>query len=238
MIRPAPSLRILFVSPSLRVPGILQSRFLDRIGGSTRIRNSVADALTDSSRGVTAKIRWLTSPKASLDADHVDEGRPRWIHCTPLLGLTGTVGVWMVVLVDDEKQPNSVRRFRPAPPVSNDLPRQQQPSYQQPQPQQYQRYQPNSPESANQRYQPNLSEAASQRHQPNSPEPASSGFNSDAEPDGRRSRSRSQYSGVYMGQHANGSIPRHIAEATRNNKAMNTNDRRAEPNRSKDSFAL
>ncbi|KAJ4286078.1 hypothetical protein N0V90_013427 [Kalmusia sp. IMI 367209] len=124
LIRPAPSLRILFVSPSLRVPGILQSRFLDRIGGNNRVRNSVAEALTDSSRGVTAKIRWLTTAAANLDSDNNEEGRPRWIHCTPLLGQSGAIGVWMVVLVDDEKQPSPARRFRTAPPVAADTRRQ------------------------------------------------------------------------------------------------------------------
>ncbi|KAF2641641.1 hypothetical protein P280DRAFT_396882 [Massarina eburnea CBS 473.64] len=126
LLRPAPSLRILFVSPSLRVPGILQSRFLDRIGGSHRVRDSLAEALSDGSRGVTAKIRWLSSAAADLDIDRVEEGRPRWIHCTPLLGQSGAVGVWMIVLVDDEKTSAPVRRFRQAPPVANDLRRQQQ----------------------------------------------------------------------------------------------------------------
>lgn len=36
LIRPYPSLRILFASPSLRVPGILQSPFMAKIGGSVR----------------------------------------------------------------------------------------------------------------------------------------------------------------------------------------------------------
>lgn len=85
------------------------------------MRRSVAEALADGSRGVTAKIRWLTTATASLDSDQVEEGRPRWIHCTPLLGQSGTVGVWMVVLVDDEKQTSASRRFRPAPPVPTDL---------------------------------------------------------------------------------------------------------------------
>ncbi|KAF2197005.1 hypothetical protein GQ43DRAFT_435527 [Delitschia confertaspora ATCC 74209] len=104
ILRPHPSLRILFTSPSLRVPGVLQSRFLDRIGGSTRVRDSLAEALADGSRGVTAKIRWLSSP--SRDGGHpgtgAEEGRPRWIHCTPLRGRDGEVGVWIVILVDDE----------------------------------------------------------------------------------------------------------------------------------------
>ena len=70
-------------------------------------------------RGVTAKIRWLTR----ADEDGEGEGRPRWIHCTPLFGHSGAVGVWMIVLVDEEGtgQGASGRRFRNAPPVSTNI---------------------------------------------------------------------------------------------------------------------
>jgi hypothetical protein len=95
---------------------------LDRIGGSTRVRNSLAEALTDGTRGVTAKVRWLSVAAPGPDEDRVEEGRPRWIHCTPLLGATGAVGVWMVILVDDDKNSaGSIRRFRPAPPVADEI---------------------------------------------------------------------------------------------------------------------
>lgn len=120
LVRPAPSLRILFTSPSLRVPGILQSPFLDRIGGSNRVRESVRNALADGSRGVTAKIRWLSHAVQNLEASS-EEGRPRWIHCTPLLGQSGSVGIWMIVIVDEEKHGASNRRFRQAPPVAHDV---------------------------------------------------------------------------------------------------------------------
>ncbi|KAK1817169.1 hypothetical protein LTR12_008464 [Friedmanniomyces endolithicus] len=118
LVRPAPSLRILFTSPSLRVPGILQSPFLHRIGGSPRVRTDLSAALSEG-RGVTAKIRWLTKADESGDG----EGRPRWIHCTPLLGHSGAVGVWMIILVDEEgsrggELGGTGRRFRPAPPVA------------------------------------------------------------------------------------------------------------------------
>ncbi|OCK81583.1 hypothetical protein K432DRAFT_295172 [Lepidopterella palustris CBS 459.81] len=122
LIRPYPSLRILFSSPSLRVPGILQSPFLSRIGGAPRVREDLADALREGSRGVTARIRWLSTPSTRAnDYEYTEEGRKRWIHCTPLLGAKGTVGVWMVVLVDDENDSGAVRRFRTAPPVSKDV---------------------------------------------------------------------------------------------------------------------
>lgn len=101
------------------MPGILQSRFLDRIGGSDRVRDSLANALADGSRGVTAKVRWLSHAVSNLEESD-EEGRPRWIHCTPLLGQSGSVGVWMVVLVDEkDQQPN--RRFRQAPPVPTNI---------------------------------------------------------------------------------------------------------------------
>jgi hypothetical protein len=108
LIRPYPSLRILFASPSLRVPGILQSPFMAKIGGSDRVRSELTQALADG-RGVTAKVKWVS--KSDL------EGRNRWIHCTPLIGSNGAIGVWMVVIVDDEASMSSGKRFRMAPPV-------------------------------------------------------------------------------------------------------------------------
>jgi hypothetical protein len=107
LVRPYPSLRILFASPSQRVPGILQSPFLDKIGGSVRVRDELTAAFAEG-RGVTAKVRWLSRSQ--------EEGRSRWIHCTPLIGINGQIGVWMVVIVDDEKN-KTPRTWRPAPPV-------------------------------------------------------------------------------------------------------------------------
>ncbi|KAI4236936.1 MAG: hypothetical protein LQ349_002219 [Xanthoria aureola] len=106
LIRPYPSLRILFASPTLRVPGILQSPFMNKIGGSSRVRDELTSALGEG-RGVTAKVRWVSR------AD--EEGRNRWIHCTPLVGSNGQIGVWMIVLVDDDQ--GLTRRWKQAPPV-------------------------------------------------------------------------------------------------------------------------
>ena len=47
LVRPYPSLRILFASPSQRVPGILQSPFMNKIGGSNRVREELTAALAD-----------------------------------------------------------------------------------------------------------------------------------------------------------------------------------------------
>lgn len=113
LIRPYPSLRITFTSPALRIPGLLQSKFLDRIGGAARIRDQILDALS-SGVGVTAKITWLphASPSGQTEKDRDNigghyreddsEGQQRWIHATPLLGSDDKVGVWMVVMVENE----------------------------------------------------------------------------------------------------------------------------------------
>lgn len=50
-------------------------------------------------RGVTAKVRWISRGD--------DQGKNKWIHCTPLVGYQGQIGVWMVVVVDEE--PSSER---------------------------------------------------------------------------------------------------------------------------------
>ncbi|KAG6003011.1 hypothetical protein E4U21_002446 [Claviceps maximensis] len=138
LVRPYPSLRILFTSPSMRVPGILQSPLLDRIGGSEHMRHQLIEALANG-QSVTAKVRWLTiSHRAAAsyksrsqrkdatrqhpleahlhDGDVVDNGfepenmmgRSRWLHCTPLVGSNGKVGVWMIVIVDDESHVQSL----------------------------------------------------------------------------------------------------------------------------------
>lgn len=109
LVRPAPSLRILFASPSLRIPGLLQSSFLDRIGGPARIRDKVVQAFIEG-QGVTANIRWIAKPGRSNITNHYGQdptaGKPRWLHSTPLLSASRAVGVWMVVLVDDDSAPD------------------------------------------------------------------------------------------------------------------------------------
>lgn len=79
---------------------------MDKIGGSSRVRDELTSALAEG-RGVTAKVRWISK----VD----EEGRNRWIHCTPLLGSNSHIGVWMVVLIDDEQELS--RRWKQAPPV-------------------------------------------------------------------------------------------------------------------------
>lgn len=116
-MRPYPSLRIIFTSPSLRVPGLCQSKLEDHIGGPEHVRESLLDALAQGI-GVTAKVSWLTRvsrPSTRHDTHDVDdgasiatrdldiiEGKARWIHCTPLTGSDGRPGVIMIVMVDKQ----------------------------------------------------------------------------------------------------------------------------------------
>ncbi|KXT06905.1 hypothetical protein AC578_7236 [Pseudocercospora eumusae] len=94
LLRPAPSLRILFASPTLRVPGILQSPFLNRIGGSPRMRADLENAFLEG-KPVTARVKWLAVPN-SMGEGH---GKTRWVHCTPLIHVSGGIGLWMVVII-------------------------------------------------------------------------------------------------------------------------------------------
>jgi hypothetical protein len=82
---------------------------MSKIGGSNRVREELTAALAEG-RGVTAKVRWITR----LD----EEGRNKWIHCTPLVGANGAIGVWMVVIVDDPKSHGKFGGAKHPPPVS------------------------------------------------------------------------------------------------------------------------
>ena len=68
---------------------------MGHVGGSNRVRDDLARAL-EVGRKVTAKVRWQSKGSTKSQA--------RWIHCTPLLGVSDAVGVWMVILVDDEDE--------------------------------------------------------------------------------------------------------------------------------------
>lgn len=90
----------------MSVPGLIQTPILDKINSSGSVRHELAQALEEG-REVTAKVIWKA--KAS------DEGYPRWIVCTPLVGRKGQIGVWMVVL--DDQIPATAERRRPRNPA-------------------------------------------------------------------------------------------------------------------------
>ena len=122
LLRPHPSLRIIFVSPALRIPGLLQSPFLSRIGGPAHVRSGLSNAFANGD-DITAKVTWLpqgrsdddtssalaSRPNSRHENQTINEGnggvsgsRTRYISCTPLLGSDDKVGVWMVVMVENE----------------------------------------------------------------------------------------------------------------------------------------
>lgn len=67
---------------------------MDQIGGSPRVRDDLYHAL-EAGQKVTAKVQWLSQAS--------EDGAGRWIHCTPLISASGLIGVWMVILVDDDE---------------------------------------------------------------------------------------------------------------------------------------
>ena len=81
---------------------------MNKIGGSNRVRDELTAAFAEG-RGVTAKVRWISK--------YDEEGRNKWIHCTPLIGANGQVGVWMVVIVDEQKSGREWAIPRQAPSV-------------------------------------------------------------------------------------------------------------------------
>ncbi|KAF3158337.1 hypothetical protein TWF788_004778 [Orbilia oligospora] len=107
LVRPYPSLRILFASPSMRTPGILQSPLMSKIGGSDHVREELECALSNS-RGITIKVRWLSKLDEQNPKKSELLGRERWLHCTPLFDANGAVGVWMIIVVDDDSNPETI----------------------------------------------------------------------------------------------------------------------------------
>ena len=114
----------------MRIPGLCQSKLEDHIGGPEHVRDGLLDALAQGI-GVTAKVSWLTRvsrPSTRLEVPDSDdgasiatkdmeiiEGKARWIHCTPLTGSDGKVGVIMIIMVDKQEHANSLPNFSSMP---------------------------------------------------------------------------------------------------------------------------
>lgn len=128
LIRPAPSLRIIFVSPMLRKKGnIAQKPFLSHLAAPAATLSGLKDSFA-SGTPVTAKVAFMAEPGSNRDGtitgrwrrtnsktkneqnerDEKDPsklGRTCWISATPLLGEDDEVGVWMVVVVKKNTAP-------------------------------------------------------------------------------------------------------------------------------------
>lgn len=112
LVRPAPSLRIVFVSPKLRrIGNIVQSPFLSHVAGPENTLKGLKESL---SVGVPVSAKIHFTPERGADRDgtrlksgtrHEDgpHGRAVWISCTPMLGADDRVGVWMIVFVQKSK---------------------------------------------------------------------------------------------------------------------------------------
>lgn len=103
LVRPYPSLQIIFVSPALRLPGLLRTHLFSKLGGPSTTISALEDALRDGA-SVTAKVLWLPRVSREGEGRGRGEAKARWIRCTPLLGSDDRVGVWMVILVPVENE--------------------------------------------------------------------------------------------------------------------------------------
>ncbi|EXJ77366.1 hypothetical protein A1O3_09592 [Capronia epimyces CBS 606.96] len=113
LIRPAPSLRIVFVSSKLRrrLGNIVQHPFLSHVAAPSKTLSGLQESF-ETGVPVSAKIHFMYSQgdrsegtKISPDKqlDEAGQSRVCWISATPLLGSDNNIGVWMVVVVDTTK---------------------------------------------------------------------------------------------------------------------------------------
>lgn len=113
LIRPAPSLRIVFVSPKLRrrLSNVLQHPFLSHVAAPSTTLVGLKESF-GTGVPVSAKIHFMLNrgerrdgTKISPDKkpDEAGQNRVCWISATPLLGSDDNIGVWMVVIVDKSK---------------------------------------------------------------------------------------------------------------------------------------
>ncbi|KIW99670.1 uncharacterized protein Z518_11083 [Rhinocladiella mackenziei CBS 650.93] len=146
LIRPAPSLRIVFVSPELRrhFGNIIQHPFLSHVAASIPTLAGLKESL-GTGVPVSAKVSLMLNPGDRRDGTVTHPGsrsedpgasRVCWISATPLRGSDDKIGVWMVVVVEKTKVPTTIPRedkaqatanktstsARPDPPKRIDIP--------------------------------------------------------------------------------------------------------------------
>ncbi|KAH0843299.1 non-specific serine/threonine protein kinase [Fonsecaea pedrosoi] len=120
LVRPAPSLRIVFVSSVLRrrVGNIIQHPFLSHVAAPTNTLKGLKESFSVGVP-VSAKINLLleagnqphgTATRSGGRLQDAGQGRVCWISATPLLGGDDKVGVWMIVVVENAKVPKITRR--------------------------------------------------------------------------------------------------------------------------------
>lgn len=116
LIRPAPSLRIVFISPKLqKLVKAIQSPFLSHVAAPPRTLLGLKESFM-AGVPVSARINFMAQSGEARDGlklgsgnRHEDNeyGKACWISATPLLGSDERPGVWMVVFVEKSKAPNA-----------------------------------------------------------------------------------------------------------------------------------
>lgn len=121
LIRAAPSLRIIFVSPKLRrrFGDIIQHPFLSHVAAPSHTLSGLKESF-EGGVPVSAKVGFMLTPGQWRDGtitnvgakqEDSERGRICWIAATPLLGSDDTIGVWMIVVVEKAKVPvGNIRR--------------------------------------------------------------------------------------------------------------------------------
>ena len=113
LIRPAPSLRIIFVSSRLKSLGdVVQSPFLSHVAASSKTLSGLRESF-ESVVPVTAKIGFMPNRGKSRNGLSTDQlgrngdaaeaaksAKTCWLSATPLLDGDGQIGVWMMVIVE------------------------------------------------------------------------------------------------------------------------------------------
>lgn len=114
LIRAAPSLRIVFVSPKLRhrFGNVVQHPFLSHIAAPASTLAGLKESF-GTGIGVSAKVNFMLNHGERRDGTEIKQGsmpdnsRACWISATPLLGSDDNIGVWMIVVVDKRKVSNT-----------------------------------------------------------------------------------------------------------------------------------
>jgi len=110
LIRPAPSLRIIFLSPkvSRRLGNVLQHPFLSHVAAPAATLAGLKKSF-GTGTPVSAKLTLMLTPGERRDGTATGPGvKPEdgrlgqacWISATPLYGSDDRIGVWMIVMVE------------------------------------------------------------------------------------------------------------------------------------------
>lgn len=113
LIRPAPSLRIVFASPKVRqrFGNSTQHPFMSHVAAPSSTLAGLKESF-GTGVPVSAKISFMLNRGERRDGTAIDAGskpehsgpiRTCWISATPLLGSDDNIGVWMVVVVEKTK---------------------------------------------------------------------------------------------------------------------------------------